>query len=324
MQGQLTDRSKHVMNLAEKTARDLGHAFVGTEHVLLGLSKEGSGVARYVLDKLGASGDRIRQQLDKSMAGPDPGRPLMGKLPVTPLVETMLSNAAIEAKNISDNRVGTEHLLVALAAIEDSKAAKALHNLGLSSDKIREEVMTIIGFQDRGRASVLQSWVERLTYMQQSVLLTAIRGPDGITKNHVSKVLLRWYRRCILLSAFEGRILETPYEAGGGSFTGPCTYPNSWWPSKTINGYESGIDMAFYDYMRELDLVPHHFQLHFLHAAEILGYKHPDLQIRGWWINVYLKLVSDMHLLPESEEEMDRRLGDNEQAWRSREVVTAD
>jgi hypothetical protein len=311
-----TDRAQKVLELAESTARKLGHDFVGTEHLLLALYKEGSGVARYVLNKFGADESRIRRQLEKSMAPPDSVRPITEKLPITPLVSTVIERAITEARAINDNHVGTEHLLIALASLEEGKAAKALHNLGLPEKKVREEVLTILGFQDRGRSSVLQAWVERLTYMQQSVLLAAIRGPDGITKNHVSKVLLRWFRRCILLSAFEGRILETPYEPGGGSFTGPCNYPDA--------GVTESIDMAFYDYMRELDLVPHHFQLHFLHAAEILGYKHPDLQIRGWWINVYLKLVSDMHLLPESEEEMDRRLGDNEQAWRSREVVTAD
>lgn len=67
--------------------------------------------------------------------------------------------------------------------------------------------------------SVFQPWVEKLTFMQQSVLITAVRGPDGIPKDHIVKVLLRWYRRCILYSAFGHKIITDPYTKGGGSFT---------------------------------------------------------------------------------------------------------
>lgn len=67
----------------------------------------------------------------------------------------------------------------------------------------------------------LQDWVMNLTIMQQSVLIAAVRGPDTIRKDHVAKLLLRWYRRCILLSAFDKRVITDPYEKVGGSFTGP-------------------------------------------------------------------------------------------------------
>ena len=58
--------------------------------------------------------------------------------------------------------------------------------------------------------SVTQPWVWSLTFMQQSVLLTAIRGPDGLPKDHITKVLLRWYRRCVLRFAFQGTIFTDP------------------------------------------------------------------------------------------------------------------
>ena len=60
--------------------------------------------------------------------------------------------------------------------------------------------------------SVLQDWVMNLTFMQQSVLLTSLRAPDGIRKDHPVKVLCRWLRRCILISAFDKRPLLDPYE----------------------------------------------------------------------------------------------------------------
>ena len=149
--------------------------------------------------------------------------------------------------------------------------------------------------------SVLQRWVESLTFMQQSVLLTAIRGADTLPKFHVSKYLLRWYRRCILISAFERCVLTDPYDTRGGSFTGPVEA-------------ESVDDIAS-QYLRAVDEVPLHFHLHLVHAVEILGYKHPDSDIRSWWHDFYFAAVRDMHLQPESEADLDRRLGDNLDEW---------
>ncbi len=156
--------------------------------------------------------------------------------------------------------------------------------------------------------SVLQPWVEKLSLMQQSVLLASIRGPDGLHKNHVSKNLLRWFRRCILISAFDKRVLASPHELGGGSFTGPV----------------ADVTAAVEAYLKCVDEVPHHFQLHLMHAAEIVGYKHPVYLTRVWWYDFYRKLVNDAHLYPESEAQMDKRLGDVESQWREREEVVAD
>lgn len=167
--------------------------------------------------------------------------------------------------------------------------------------------------------SVLQTWVNNLTMMQQTVLLTAVRGPDGLPKYGSAKLLLRWYRRCILLSAMDQAVLSTPYEVGGGSFTGPsfsALYADDW------QGEMSEIVSS---YLRELDAIPHHFQLHLLHAAEIVGYKHPDRNTRVWWRTTYERLVHDMHLWPETEDQLDRRLGDNRDQWLERnDVATVD
>lgn len=168
--------------------------------------------------------------------------------------------------------------------------------------------------------SVTQEWVQKLTFMQQTVLITATRGPDGLHKDHVSKLLLRWLRRCFLVSAMDGKVLDTPRTPGGGSFMGPSLGPH------TVNKkYQWEIDMwrVFGKYVKSLDEVPHHFQLHFMHAAEILGYKHPSISIRQFWNHVYQSLVKDMHLSSESEEMMDFRLGDSENAWRSCENFPA-
>lgn len=155
---------------------------------------------------------------------------------------------------------------------------------------------------------VLLPWVCELTFMQQSVLLCSLRGPDGIRKDHPTKVLLRWLRRSTLYSAFEGREITTAEEAGGGSFTGPC--------KGNIYDY---IEI----YLRHVDELPHHFQLHLMHAAEIVGYKHPNPETARFWLRFYRAIVNDAHLIPEPESELDNRLSDSEAAWRLREEAPA-
>ena len=177
-----------------------------------------------------------------------------------------------------------------------------------------------------------QNWVTERTIMQQSVLFAAVRAPDGIRKNHPVKVLLRWYRRSILLSAFDKAILTDPFADGGGSFTGPFTSHHSseycgiyLWSNGRFDEETAwrAFDQMRKVYLEHVDELPHHFQLHFMHAAQIVGYHHPVSKIREWWNEFYLMIVNDAHLFPESKELMDMRLGDDPAEWRRREEVTA-
>lgn len=201
-------------------------------------------------------------------------------------------------------------------------------------------------------SSVLQNWVHELTFMQQTVLLTAVRGPDNVAKYGPTKWLLRWYRRCILRSSLDGgMVLDNPWDAErGGSFMGPSLIRHEYRQSikessrrtgdiyyTGVNGgyerdtWQAAMDDHVSDYLRDVDALPHHFQMHFMHAAEIIGYKHPgfeekdladftlwDVTVRNWWRAVYERLVHDMHVHPETEEELDRRLGDSREQWLER------
>lgn len=178
-------------------------------------------------------------------------------------------------------------------------------------------------------SSVLQKWVEDLTFMQQSVLLTSIRGPDGIRKYDPPKFLLRWYRRCILISALDNEVLTDPVDPRGGSFTGPSvdrllyTVADNPEVSKVlhsacISNWEDYVKTHVDAYLKDLDAIPHHFQTHFLHAIHIVGVYHPDLRIRSFWKSLYIRLVNEMHLQPEPDEAMAKRLGDNRDDWLAR------
>ena len=166
---------------------------------------------------------------------------------------------------------------------------------------------------------VIQDWVTELTFMQQTVLLTAVRGPDGTPKYGPVKMLQRWFRRCVLVSSLDGEDLTNPYDKRGGSFMGPSYEP----PLKHIRSasadhvlhWEDAMSEIVDEYLRTLDALPHHYQLHLMHAVEIVGYKHPDKRIRSWWKSVYLRLVKDMHLNPETEAALDDRLSDSRDRW---------
>lgn len=155
----------------------------------------------------------------------------------------------------------------------------------------------------------LQSWVEDLPVMQQSVLISAVRAPDGIRKDHPVKTLMRWYRRCVLTSAMDGRAILDPYEDGGGSFTGPLDRTNG-----TIEQF-CGV------FLRHVDELPHHFVLHIMHAAQIVGYKHTDEFCRRFWAEFYFMVVKHFHLRAEPIEAMDRRLGDRRDWWLESETI---
>lgn len=147
--------------------------------------------------------------------------------------------------------------------------------------------------------------------MQQSVLISCVRSPDTLHKNHVAKLLLRWFRRCVLLNSFTHDVMLTPFELGGGSFTGPSTgnFDTNW---------HNAMDDVVARYLQHIDETPLHFHLHFMHASEIIGYKHPDGYIQGFWHRTYLRIVNDMHLKPESIEQMNARLGDTFEGWNAR------
>lgn len=174
--------------------------------------------------------------------------------------------------------------------------------------------------------SVLQDWVQELPLMQQTVLLTAVRGPDGTAKYHPVKFLLRWFRRCVLLSAMDRKVLATPFEPGGGSFTGPSFDAPARSVAEIVGWlWQDRADDLVSDYLRAVDELPHHFQMHFMHAAEIIGYRHPDREIAEWWRETYFRLVNDMHLTPETEEDMNARLSDNREEWlRRNDPATVD
>ena len=139
-----TDRARKVMALARKEAQRFSHDFIGTEHILLGLVQEGSGVAANVLKNLDVDSGKIRAEIERQVQS---GHSIvhMGQLPFTPRAKKVLELCQEAAKELGHGYIGTEHLLLGLIREEQGVAATVLRDLGLQLDDVRTEVLEILG-----------------------------------------------------------------------------------------------------------------------------------------------------------------------------------
>jgi ATP-dependent Clp protease ATP-binding subunit ClpC len=139
-----TDRARKVMGLAKAEAQRLNHEYIGTEHILLGLVQEGSGVAANVLKQMNIDLKRIRNEIEKIVKG-SPTMVTQGNLPFTPRAKKVLELAVEEASNLGHNYIGTEHLLLGLIKENEGIAARVLLNLGVKLEEVREEILEFLG-----------------------------------------------------------------------------------------------------------------------------------------------------------------------------------
>ena len=148
MYERFTDRARKVMHLADDEARRFGHDSVGPEHILLGLVKEGSGVAANVLKNLGVDLQRGRLEVERLH---EAGREtFFGEVQQTLPAKRVVEKSAEEARGINHHYVGTEHLLLSVLHEQESVAAKALANLGVELDKVRDDVLDLLGVGSDG------------------------------------------------------------------------------------------------------------------------------------------------------------------------------
>ena len=143
MFGSFTERAQRVLYLSQEEARKLGHNFVGTEHILLGLAREGQGVAARALQNLGIEPDAVRREVESIIGRGDPdGVDTVG---LSPRAKRVLELAIDEARTMGHGYVGTEHLLLGLIREGEGVAAQVLENLGADLDRVRAEVLDLLG-----------------------------------------------------------------------------------------------------------------------------------------------------------------------------------
>lgn len=137
--------------------------------------------------------------------------------------------------------------------------------------------------------SVLHEWVHGLPFQMQALLLTAMRGPDENNKYNAAKAIIRYLRGTICKPA--------------GDWNGTNNNDFMWGDYDLFLGY---VEKFYGDH----DEYPHHFIMHLVHCAEVVGYKHPVAEIRSYWSAVYADACLAFHMNPETEIQMDKRLND--------------
>ena len=139
-----TDRARQVVVLAQDEARALGHNYIGTEHILLGVLREEEGVAARVLESLAITVEEVRAQV-KRLVGQGDEEIATGQIPFTPRAKKVLELALREALSLKHSYIGPEHILLGVVRENDGVAARILLDLGADAEKIREQTIGMLG-----------------------------------------------------------------------------------------------------------------------------------------------------------------------------------
>ncbi|HUB27303.1 MAG TPA: Clp protease N-terminal domain-containing protein, partial [Tepidisphaeraceae bacterium] len=159
MYERFSERARKVMALANQEAQRFKHEYIGTEHILLGLVWEGTGVGANVLKMRGIELSKVRVEVERVVKS---GSEMisMGKLPQTPRAKKVIEFAIQEARALGQNYVGTEHLLLGLIREEEGVAGQVLRNLGLNLEHVRRETLNILGAPEHGGGETPQNSME--------------------------------------------------------------------------------------------------------------------------------------------------------------------
>ena len=188
MHDKFTERVRKVIYLAREEAARLQHDYIGTEHLLLGVIREGEGIAATVLNNLGLDLDRIRQEVE-NMVSASGGTMTIGEIPFTPRAKRVLELAVEEARSLGHNYVGTEHLLLGLIREGEGVAAKVLLELGVDRKRVREETLKLLGGtpsssqtaergEERAETPALNQFGRDLTALAREGKLDPVIGRD--------------------------------------------------------------------------------------------------------------------------------------------------
>ncbi len=137
-----TERARKVLTLAQEEATRFNHNYIGTEHLLLGLVREGESVAAKVLSNLGVELNRVRSAVEFIIGRGD--RPTVGEIGLTPRAKKVIELAVDEARRLGHHYIGTEHLLLGLVREGEGIAAGVLDSLGVSLEKVRQQTIQVL------------------------------------------------------------------------------------------------------------------------------------------------------------------------------------
>ncbi len=177
-----TERARRVIILAREEAVRLKHSFVGTEHILLGLIREGDGLASAVLKRLNVKLPQLRTEIERLIT-PGTEAPVGGEIPFTPRAKKVLEFAITEARALGHNYIGTEHLLLGLLRENEGTAGRILEDAGINLQLVKSQVLALLGEQSQKggsqhRTPVLDEFGRDLTQLAMENKLDPVIGRE--------------------------------------------------------------------------------------------------------------------------------------------------
>ncbi len=177
-----TERARRVIILAREEAERHHHEYLGTEHILLGMLKDGGGIAITVLQKAGLSIDQIRLEVERHLPR-NANSLIVGEIPFTPKAKKVLEYAVEEARLMGHNYIGTEHLLLGLLKEKEGIAAKVLNTLGIRLVETREKILNLLQepatkTKEKSKTPALDEFGRDLTELAQSGKLDPVIGRE--------------------------------------------------------------------------------------------------------------------------------------------------
>ena len=176
-----TERARKVIILAREEADNYRHEYLGTEHILLGVLKDGGGIAIAVLQKLGVDPKQLRLELERNLPKSTSG-PVEGDIPFTPKAKKVLEYAVEEARLMGHNYIGTEHLLLGIVREKDGLAAKILGSFGVKLQQTREQTINLLRepvatrSRDKSKTPALDEFGRDLTELAEEGKLDPVIG----------------------------------------------------------------------------------------------------------------------------------------------------
>ena len=167
MAKRFTENAQKVILIAQEEAKRLNHDYVGTEHILLGLSALEGTVSNKILTGLGVTFRKVRLEIEK-MVGIGDTIMLLGEIPFTPRAKKVLEFSVEESQMLGTDHIGTEHILLGLIREEEGMASRILENLGLNLDAVRDSTLNFIGDAEPGDLT------EDLTDLPQEINLNSV------------------------------------------------------------------------------------------------------------------------------------------------------
>jgi ATP-dependent Clp protease ATP-binding subunit ClpC len=177
-----TERARRVIILAREEAERHHHEYLGTEHILLGMLKDGGGIAITVLQKAGLSIDQIRLEVERHLPR-NANSLIVGEIPFTPKAKKVLEYAVEEARLMGHNYIGTEHLLLGLLKEKEGIAAKVLNTLGIRLVETREKILNLLQepatkTKEKSKTPALDEFGRDLTELAQAGKLDPVIGRE--------------------------------------------------------------------------------------------------------------------------------------------------